>query len=143
MKSSHNRLNFVALGLVAVVVGGAVAQTTVSIQGIGDLPGGAISSDLTALSKDGTTVVGRSSVADGYEAIRWKNGVLQGLGDFEGGALGSVALSVSGDGNFIGGQGSTYYQFQNKYPGFIWRPSTGLQLTPISIFTVIVPDIRA
>ena len=144
MKSICNRLSFVAIGFVAAVVGTVVAQTTVSIQGIGDLPGGAISSDIRALSKDGTTVVGLSNVADGFEAIRWKNGVLQGLGDFEGGALGSVALSVSGDGNFIGGQGSTYSQFNYINPGFIWRPSTGLQQTPIGgntgSVTCITPD---
>ena len=70
MKSICNRLNFVAISLVAAVVGGtAVAQTTVSIQGIGDLPGGSISSDIRALSKDGTTVVGLSNVADGFGAM--------------------------------------------------------------------------
>ena len=52
---------------------------------LGDLPGGAFMSRATAVSADGTTVVGYSTStalnpAGGDEAFRWKDGQMIGLG---------------------------------------------------------------
>ena len=65
--------------------------------GVGDLPGGVISSQAFAVSADGLVVVGGSSSANGGEAFRWTQaGGMVGLGDLPGGSFSSVAWSVSG-----------------------------------------------
>jgi len=98
---------------------------------IGHLPGGSAGSDVTALSRDGSTAVGWSKSAAGTEAIRFKNGVLQSLGDFEGGDTNSRAICVSADGNAIGGQGCVWRYVgtysTNTYPPLIWREGVGIQ----------------
>ena len=39
--------------------------------GLGDLPGGNLSSGATAVSADGNVIVGTGSSADGFEAFLW------------------------------------------------------------------------
>ena len=57
--------------------------------GVGDLPGGGISSQAFAVSADGLVVVGGSSSANGGEAFRWTQaGGMVGLGDLPGGGFG-------------------------------------------------------
>lgn len=91
--------------------------------GLGDLPGGAFNSLASAISGDGSTVVGQGRSASGYEAFRWTvaTGML-GLGDLPGGVYESIALGVSGDGSVIVGQGRSSQGFE----GFRWSASGGL-----------------
>jgi probable HAF family extracellular repeat protein len=63
-------------------------------------------SDANAVSADGSTVVGQSSVGSTpWEAFRWTEaGGIEGLGNLNSGAFGgSEALGVSGDGSFVVG----------------------------------------
>ncbi|QDV89460.1 hypothetical protein RAS2_05280 [Phycisphaerae bacterium RAS2] len=74
---------------------------------LGDLPGGAFMSRATAVSADGTTVVGysESTALDpngGHEAFRWKDGQMIGLGGtFPGSGRFSRATGVNGDGSIV------------------------------------------
>jgi probable HAF family extracellular repeat protein/cysteine-rich repeat protein len=89
---------------------------------LGDLPGGEFFSAASAISADGSVVVGRSD-SDGDEAFRWKDGVMTGLGGFmatpSGGACrleisdlpflcDSEAEDVSADGSVVVGQSGTF-----------------------------------
>jgi probable HAF family extracellular repeat protein len=76
------------------------------MNGLGELSGGLSLSDAYGVSADGTTVVGYSHGASGYEAFRWTAGVMAGLGDFAGGSFASVARAVSGDGATVVGSGA-------------------------------------
>ena len=64
----------------AVCAALAVSLTTVcraygvSFTGLGDLPGGKFQSDATAVSADGTVVVGRSVSDMGHEGFHWTTG---------------------------------------------------------------------
>ncbi len=95
--------------------------------GIGDLPGGAVSSHAAAISADGTAVVGHSSSALGSsEAFRWTaaDGMLP-LGDIEGGLFRSRAVGVSDDGSVVVGVG---VNDQTSYTdeSFLWSADDGL-----------------
>jgi hypothetical protein len=132
MTRSITRFTGVALLLAGSSI--SLAGTTVSLVGIGRLPGGAEGSDVTALSRDGSTAVGWSSSAAGTEAIRVKNGALQSLGDLPGNGVNSAAYSVSSDGSVVGGQASwegfvpsNYYIYSR--PAFIWTAVDGMQAT--------------
>lgn len=76
---------------------------------LGDLPGGAVMSRATAVSADGSTVVGYSSSTGvdpngGDEAFRWKNGQLMGLGSpTQGPGKFSRATGVNWDGSRVTG----------------------------------------
>ncbi len=60
---------------VCVLVGvSAVQAVTTSFQGLGDLPGGSFRSEANGVSADGSTVVGQSNSASGYEAFIWDQG---------------------------------------------------------------------
>jgi uncharacterized membrane protein len=97
---------------------------------LGDLAGGAFSSDAIAISRDGTTVVGQSVSGCGTEAMRWTeaSGMI-GLGDLPGGALGSRAFDVSGDGSVvIGTSQSSLVDCPGRVDeAFRWRASTGIE----------------
>ncbi|MET0343842.1 MAG: sugar-binding protein [Polyangiales bacterium] len=68
-------------------------------QAVGDLPGGGVSSAVTALSASGGVAVGVSDGDEGLEAFRWAPGEgLTGLGSGP-----SRALSVSPSGSLVGG----------------------------------------
>lgn len=84
----------------------AYRQVSMMLTGLGDLPGGAYSSEAFGVSADGSVVVGRSESAAGVEAFRWEAGVMTGLGDLPGGAFASEALGVSADGSVIVGWGT-------------------------------------
>nr|AQQ74884.1 hypothetical protein [uncultured bacterium] len=68
-----------------------------SFTGMGDLPGGSSFSVANAVSGDGSTVVGLSASASGFEAVRWKPGNLITLGMVD-------ATAVSFDGTVIVGR---------------------------------------
>ena len=76
--------------------------------GLGDLPGGAYESRRSAVSEDGSIVVGWSISASGSEAFRWsaRDGMV-GLGDLPGGRFSSEADGTSGDGSVVVGEASS------------------------------------
>ncbi len=87
--------------------------------GLGDLAGGAFSSEAFAISADGTVVVGRSRTFDGTEPFRWTlSGGMVGLGHLGGGNNLDVAYAVSADGSVIVGYGGGH--------AFRWTLSTGM-----------------
>ncbi len=94
-----------------------------SFQGLGDLPGGEVYSTATAVSADGTVVVGISKSAQGSEAFRWTAGTgMVGLGDFPGGKFASSANGISADGSIIVGCGLS----ANGTEAFRWTIRGGL-----------------
>lgn len=98
--------------------------------GLGDLPGGQNFSTATAISADGSTVVGYSDTTAGYEAFRW-NAItgMTGLGDFAGGDFDSVAYGVSANGSVIVGYGtvaSTATFRTGMLRAFRWTSSGGM-----------------
>lgn len=84
----------------------------VGFQGLGDLPGGIVSSGAHGVSADGSTVVGYSSSEgsgnNSTEAFRWTQATgMVGLGFGYGQTLGtSLARGVSGDGSVVVGKAS-------------------------------------
>lgn len=97
------------VGSVALLAAAAApaAVTAPTFQGIGDLPGGSAFSAATAVSGEGSVVVGTSSGSSGNQAVRWtRDGGLVGLGDLAGGSFSSAALGVSSDGSVVVGRGS-------------------------------------
>ncbi|MEM6798055.1 MAG: PEP-CTERM sorting domain-containing protein [Planctomycetota bacterium] len=72
--------------------------------GLGDLPGGVISSRANGVSGDGSVIVGRGASFAGDQAFSWTDsGGMSGLGDLGGGAIFSEANDVSADGRVIVG----------------------------------------
>jgi probable HAF family extracellular repeat protein len=91
--------------------------------GLGDLPGGAFSSQAFGVSADGATVVGGGSSANGIEAFRWTaGGGMVGLGDLPGGQFLSAAWGVSADGATVVGSGSS----ANGEEAFRWTAGGGM-----------------
>lgn len=87
---------------------------------LGDLAGGAVSSDARCVSADGSVVVGCSNSENGREAFRWtRRGGMERLGYPE-------ALAVSVDGSVIVG-----YRFLGDTSEPVrWTEYAGLQSTP-------------
>ena len=77
------------------------------MQGLGDLPGGYHSSTATAVSGDGSIIVGSSAVANGSSAFRWTEAT--GMVELEPlhPGYGSSASAISMDGSIIGGGASS------------------------------------
>jgi probable HAF family extracellular repeat protein len=76
------------------------------MQGLGDLPGGHHSSIATAVSGDGSIIVGSSAVANGSSGFRWTEAT--GMVELEPlrPGFGSSASAISMDGSIIGGGAS-------------------------------------
>jgi probable HAF family extracellular repeat protein len=91
--------------------------------GLGDLPGGAASSQANALSADGTTVVGGGTSANGPEAFVWSaaTGMIA-LGDLPGGVYSSVAEAASADGSVVVGNAESTAGTE----AFIWTAESGM-----------------
>lgn len=92
---------------------------------LGDLPGGEVASYASAVSTDGTTVVGRSSssgqLGAASEAFRWDaTHGMAALGDLAGGAFDSAANDVSADGTVIVGRSSSTESGSNSSEAFRW-----------------------
>lgn len=84
----------------------AASANAARFTGLGYLLGGQNSSGATAVSPDGSVIVGHSESASGIEAFRWtSNGGMVGLGDLPGGEFYSSATGVSADGSVISGVG--------------------------------------
>jgi probable HAF family extracellular repeat protein len=112
------------LGLAASLslVGASAVETTV-FTGLGDRPGGAFDSFATAVSADGSVVVGASQSGAGEEAFRWTaaKGMI-GLGDFRGGPFSSRAYDASADGSVVVGVGTS----ASGREAFRWTAATGM-----------------
>jgi probable HAF family extracellular repeat protein len=89
--------------------------------GLGDLPGGRESSEASAISSDGTVIVGRSDSDAGVEAFRWtaSEGMV-GLGDLCGSDFLSNAEAVSADGSIVLGFSASGFGSE----AFIWDRET-------------------
>lgn len=71
---------------------------------LGDLPGGTTSSVASAVSGDGSVIVGFSGSASGDQAFRWTaGGGMVGLGHLPGGGVFSGATGASHDGSVVVG----------------------------------------
>ncbi len=106
---------------------------TGGFQGLGDLPGGPFSSGASAMSGDGTVIVGKSEIEGvGVEAFRWtaEKGMV-GLGFLPGGADLSVARAISSDGAVIVGVSDS----AAGEKAFRWTSDLGP--TPIGDFTAL------
>jgi probable HAF family extracellular repeat protein len=93
---------------------------------LGDLSGGQFQSEANAISADGRTVVGFSSVATDYHAFRWTTaGGMVDLGNLPGGEIrSSFATSVSADGSIIAGIGD--YGNNQTIQAFRWSSTGGM-----------------
>lgn len=99
-------------------------RSTGGQQALGDLPGGTVESEATAISADGTVVVGWSRSANGPEAFRWTpTGGMVPLGDLPGPGFASRATAVSPDGKIVLGLGVA----NGKNRVFIWDGTNGMR----------------
>ncbi len=94
-------------------------------QELGDLPGGRVESRASAVSADGSVVVGYSAAAAGTLAFRWTaaEGMVA-LGDLPGGGGSplSRALDVSADGSVVVGESIS----SSGYEAFRWSEASGM-----------------
>jgi probable HAF family extracellular repeat protein len=93
---------------------------------MGDLTGRNIASSATAVSADGSVIVGRATSEAGIingEAFRWTaDDGMVGLGDLPGGSFISAAFDMSDDGAVVVGQGTTI----NGLQAFRWTAASGM-----------------
>lgn len=114
--------------------GGAGTQAVVWVGGaapvgLGDLAGGAFSSAASAVSADGTTVVGTGTTATHLQAFRWTSATgLHELGDLPGGTEISRAHDVSGDGSLVVGAANLHGGTIYDGDAFIWDDAHGMRL---------------
>lgn len=109
------------------------ATATVFFQGLGDLPGSIVSSDSSAVSADGSVVVGASFTGNGLEgeAFRWTKdtGIVR-IGVLPGAPFVSAAFDVSGDGSIVvGANFSAASSSSTVIPpteAFRWTAETGM-----------------
>ncbi len=103
---------------------GAVRWDGDELVGLGTLESGVrpragMFSRASAVSADGSVVVGWSNAWPSPEAFRWENGVMLGLGRLEGNRSGAIAVSADGSiviGESSGGDGT-----------FLWTATDGIQ----------------
>src|SRR5262245_27353801 len=88
---------------------GKTAEADASFTGLGDLPGGGFGSSASAVSADGSAVVGGGTTpGTAGEAFRWTaGGGMAGLGDLPGGSFRSRASGISADGSVVVGTGQS------------------------------------
>ncbi len=91
---------------------------------LGNLGGGSPTTQSSAISSDGHTVVGWSFSLLGREAFVWSavEGLV-GIGDLPGGDFDSCATSVSLDGRVVVGRGTT----EAGVEAFVWTRETGMK----------------
>jgi probable HAF family extracellular repeat protein len=90
----------------------------------GPFPESANFSQATAISNNGSTIVGRSFGLNGREAFRWTQSEgMKGLGDLSGGDFYSDAVEASADGSTIVGESRS----ANGIEAFRWTLSGGMQ----------------
>lgn len=109
--------------LCLTLAGAARSQPLPSFVGVGDLPGGATTSEALAVSADGLVVVGSSEGSAGSEAFRWTPGSgLTGLGFLSTAEPHSEAIAVSSDGSVVVGNSHD----GNGDRAFRWTAGSGL-----------------
>src|SRR5262245_481844 len=87
-----------------LVLAGTTTASRPRFHQLGDLPGGTVRSDATAVNADGTVVVGTSNSELGPQAFRWTQQTgMVGLGTLGGTPFHSAARAVSGDGRVVFG----------------------------------------
>jgi uncharacterized membrane protein len=85
---------------------------------------GGVSTIPTAISADGSTVVGWTGTDPSIQAFRWRRATgFIGLADLPGGEFHSVPSDVSADGATVVGTGST----EDGSRAFRWTPSNGME----------------
>jgi probable HAF family extracellular repeat protein len=104
--------------------------------GLGDLPGGAFTSAATAVSADGSVVVGKSQSDLCGEAFRWEDGVMTGLGTLPSEGYGSIAVGVSSDGSVIVGNIGGVYRIDPPVEAFVWTEINAMR----SVRSVLVDE---
>jgi probable HAF family extracellular repeat protein len=122
------------MGTAIVLATVATAVPAATFTWLGDLPGGDTYSAATAVSANGTVVVGYSGSANGEEAFRYENGLMTGLGDLPGRTpFESRPASVSADGAIVAGT-SGRYGGTHEPQAFLWSSGvlTGLGYLPSS-----------
>jgi len=114
--------------------------------GIGELPGGLTDSRATAVSADGSVIVGSSASGLGTsEAFRWTStGGMAGLGDLPGGPFLSEASAVSADGGIVVGRSAVGVQPITGIPiyrAFWWDAQRGMVNLASYLSSVVGMDI--
>jgi uncharacterized membrane protein len=109
VRNGNTRAAFALFGVVAIlsaIVDPTLAASPAGFIPLGDLPGGDFYSRASAVSADGSTVVGDSMSATGFDAFKWTEatGIVR-LVTFGTNGV-TDATSVSGDGKII--VGNTY-----------------------------------
>ena len=125
---------FTASACLAAAIAAALpsaSHAAPSIQGLGDLPGGATNSSALGVSNDGQTAVGQSGTVNGTtnvtEAFRWQNGTMTRLGDLQFGTYDSRALGVSGNGLVVVGRSNSgANSLDNRIEAFRWTEAGGI-----------------
>jgi predicted outer membrane repeat protein len=111
--------------LVGVVSIGASVCSAASFEGLGYLPGGTCS-EATAVSADGSVVVGTGCTASGVQAFRWTAAErIVGI-PIPAGLIESWATDVSADGKYVLGHGRKSDSPPYEYEGFRWHVSGAL-----------------
>jgi cysteine-rich repeat protein/probable HAF family extracellular repeat protein len=114
-----------ALVLLTATAGAPAPALPASLLGLGDLPGGSVWSEATAVSANGQHVVGWSESGSGRRAFRWH--LLTGMVSL-GGTSTSEAYDVSSDGSVIVGKVGT----QSGLQAFRWTSQGMTHLGPPS-----------
>jgi uncharacterized membrane protein len=106
----------------------AFRSTPQGLVALGDLPGGIEDGNASDVSFDGSTIVGRSNSANGYEGFRWTEaGGMEPLGDLPGGLFRSTPLDVTDDGSTIIGYSDTGISVGVGEEAFIWDAVHGMR----------------
>jgi uncharacterized membrane protein len=125
---SVRNARMVAGAYLAIALVAGRARAVPRFQGLGDLPGGVMSSTALAVSLDGSVVVGQSSSAQYVEAFRWTAADgMRGLGILPG-WVSSSASGVADDGSIVVG---TVFRGDPRtspeFSPFIWDETNGMR----------------
>jgi len=115
----------VVSGLLATVMilGSGTPSDAATFLGLGFLDGSP-ESFATAISADGSTVVGKTSSFEGGKAFRWDaTDGMQDLGNLSGGVVFAAAYGVSSDGTTIVGSSQSTFGAE----AFRWDATNGMQ----------------
>lgn len=117
----------IVFGLGLAIATGLSASAQVTITNLGVLTGG-WTSDAGSISRDGSTVVGRSSTSNGDRAFRWTSaGGMQSLGLIaQGSNASSYAEKTNADGSVVIGSCALPHNNYASWRGFRWTASQGM-----------------